>query len=171
MHPAQPVCGKESFMSYIISPPEETALQAHLHKLRTQLHEDPELSWQEHRTTRLVRPGAGGSLPRAGPARSADRHCRAPARRLPAPPSACAPIWTPCRSRSAPERNFPPAFPASCTPADMMSIWPPCSAQPACLQRGGSSWPGTSCSCSSPPRRPQRAPCRCWSRGCSAAFR
>ena len=40
-------------MSYIISPPEETALQAHLHKLRTQLHEDPELSWQEHRTTRL----------------------------------------------------------------------------------------------------------------------
>lgn len=42
-------------MSYIISPPEETALQAHLHKLRTQLHEDPELSWQEHRTTRLVR--------------------------------------------------------------------------------------------------------------------
>lgn len=55
MHPAQPVCGKESFMSYIISPPEETALQAHLHKLRTQLHQDPELSWQEHRTTRLVR--------------------------------------------------------------------------------------------------------------------
>ena len=55
MHPAQPVCGKESFMSYTISPPEETALQAHLHKLRTQLHEDPELSWQEHRTTRLVR--------------------------------------------------------------------------------------------------------------------
>ena len=42
-------------MSYIISPPEETALQAHLQKLRTQLHEDPELSWQEHRTTRLVR--------------------------------------------------------------------------------------------------------------------
>ena len=42
-------------MSYTISPPEETALQAHLHKLRTQLHEDPELSWQEHRTTRLVR--------------------------------------------------------------------------------------------------------------------
>ena len=34
-------------MSYIISPPEETALQAHLQKLRTQLH--------EHRTTRLVR--------------------------------------------------------------------------------------------------------------------
>ena len=55
MHSAQPVCGKESFMSYTISPPEETALQAHLHKLRTQLHEDPELSWQEHRTTRLVR--------------------------------------------------------------------------------------------------------------------
>ena len=55
MHPAQPVCGKESFMSYIISPPEDAALQAHLHKLRTQLHEDPELSWQEHRTTRLVR--------------------------------------------------------------------------------------------------------------------
>lgn len=55
MHPAQPVCGKESFMSYTISPPEETALQAHLQKLRTQLHEDPELSWQEHRTTRLVR--------------------------------------------------------------------------------------------------------------------
>ena len=44
-------------MSYIISPPEETALQAHLQKLRTQLHEDPELSWQEHRTTRRVRPG------------------------------------------------------------------------------------------------------------------
>ena len=42
-------------MSYIISPPEDAALQAHLHKLRTQLHEDPELSWQEHRTTRLVR--------------------------------------------------------------------------------------------------------------------
>ena len=42
-------------MSYIISPPEETALQAHLQKLRTQLHQDPELSWQEHRTTRLVR--------------------------------------------------------------------------------------------------------------------
>lgn len=42
-------------MSYTISPPEETALQAHLQKLRTQLHEDPELSWQEHRTTRLVR--------------------------------------------------------------------------------------------------------------------
>lgn len=96
------------------------------------------------------------------------RSCAAP---CPAPPSACAPIWTPCRSRSAPERNFPPAFPASCTPADMISIWPPCSAQPACLQRGGSSWPGTSCSCSSPPRRPQRAPCRCWSRACFAAFR
>ena len=28
-------------MSYTISPPEETALQAHLQKLRTQLHEDP----------------------------------------------------------------------------------------------------------------------------------
>ena len=42
-------------MSYIISPPEDAALQAHLHKLRTQLHEDPELSWHEHRTTRLVR--------------------------------------------------------------------------------------------------------------------
>ena len=42
-------------MTYIISPPEDAALQAHLQKLRTQLHEDPELSWQEHRTTRLVR--------------------------------------------------------------------------------------------------------------------
>ena len=42
-------------MILTITPPEETALQAHLHKLRTQLHEDPELSWQEHRTTRLVR--------------------------------------------------------------------------------------------------------------------
>lgn len=55
MCPAQPVRGKESFMSNIISPPEEAALQAHLHALRTQLHENPELSWQEHQSTLLVR--------------------------------------------------------------------------------------------------------------------
>ena len=49
-------CAERNFkMILTITPPEETALQAHLHKLRTHLHEDPELSWQEHRTTRLVR--------------------------------------------------------------------------------------------------------------------
>lgn len=49
-------CAERNFkMILTITPPEETALQAHLQKLRTQLHEDPELSWQEHRTTRLVR--------------------------------------------------------------------------------------------------------------------
>ena len=42
-------------MSYIISPPEEAALQAHLHALRTQLHEAPELSWQEHQSPLLIR--------------------------------------------------------------------------------------------------------------------
>ena len=36
-------------MTYIISPPEDAALQAHLQKLRTQLHEDPELSWYQYR--------------------------------------------------------------------------------------------------------------------------